>query len=462
MINSRDAGSAPGPLALRPLGRRPFFWMACLLMAVKYNLDRAVAWWGFGRSWRAWDYLSASTAPLPTVQAGADHFYLVLLLISLPFAAAGIWLVLRRLRSAGMPWGLCVLFFLPVVNLLFFVLLCLAPAREDAPPKEAEARRRSAPGGWLPSSPAGSALVSIGLVGLAGVAIAQVGTHAAGVYGLGLFVGLPFVLGLGAVLLYAASGPRSLASCLLVSVLPLGIVAAALLAMAAEGLICLVMALPLGLPLSLLGGFVGYTIVKSRRAGLPPAATALLFAALPFLMGMERRADPQPPLLAVTSAVVVDAAPEKVWPNVVAFPPIPPARDLLLRTGIAYPTRARIDGAGVGAVRHCIFSTGEFVEPVEVWDAPRLLRFSVSAQPEPMEELSPYGHIETPHLHGYMRSQEGEIRLVALPGGKTRLEGTTWYTNRIWPAAYWRLWSDLIVHRIHLRVLNHIKAVSEA
>ncbi len=45
--------------------------------------------------------------------------------------------------------------------------------------------------------------------------------------------------------------------------------------------------------------------------------------------------------------------------------------------------------------------------------------------------------------------------------GRTRLEGTTWYTNRMWPADYWRLWSDLIIHRIHSRVLRHIQALSE-
>jgi hypothetical protein len=37
------------------------------------------------------------------------------------------------------------------------------------------------------------------------------------------------------------------------------------------------------------------------------------------------------------------------------------------------------------------------------------------------------------------------------------LEGTTWYTNKMRPAAYWQLWSDMAIHRIHLRVLDHIK-----
>ncbi|MBV8216587.1 MAG: hypothetical protein JOZ08_25495 [Verrucomicrobia bacterium] len=78
-----------------------------------------------------------------------------------------------------------------------------------------------------------------------------------------------------------------------------------------------------------------------------------------------------------------------------------------------------------------------------------------------MEELSPYPHLKTPHLHGYLESHEGELRLTALPEGKTLLEGKTWYTDQIWPSFYWRLWSDLIIHHIHLRVLNHIKNLSE-
>lgn len=30
------------------------------------------------------------------------------------------------------------------------------------------------------------------------------------------------------------------------------------------------------------------------------------------------------------------------------------------------------------------------------------------------------------------------------------------YRHRLWPSAYWRLWSDAIIHRIHMRVLRHI------
>jgi hypothetical protein len=78
-----------------------------------------------------------------------------------------------------------------------------------------------------------------------------------------------------------------------------------------------------------------------------------------------------------------------------------------------------------------------------------------------MKELSPYESIYAPHLESGLRSRAGEFRLIALPGGRTRLEGSTWYRLGIHPDAYWRVYSDAIIHRIHLRVLEHIKRLAE-
>src|SRR5450755_3794492 len=107
--------------------------------------------------------------------------------------------------------------------------------------------------------------------------------------------------------------------------------------------------------------------------------------------------------------------------------------------------------------RYCVFSTGAFVEPIQVWDEPRRLKFSVTSNPPPLEEWTPYAYIEAPHLHGFPLSEGGQFLLTPLPNGGTRLEGTTWYHHGLWPAAYWQLWSDAIIHRIHLRVLRHLR-----
>jgi len=33
---------------------------------------------------------------------------------------------------------------------------------------------------------------------------------------------------------------------------------------------------------------------------------------------------------------------------------------------------------------------------------------------------------------------------------------------KIYPLAYWTIWTDAVLHRIHLRVLRHIRVTAEA
>jgi hypothetical protein len=163
----------------------------------------------------------------------------------------------------------------------------------------------------------------------------------------------------------------------------------------------------------------------------------------------------------VASQIDIAAPREAVWANVVGFTKITERPEWIFRLGIACPEEARILGGGVGARRECIFSTGKFIEPITVWQPPARLAFDVAEQPSPMIELTPYRHIHPPHLDLSFRSTRGEFELVELPDGGTRLIGRTWYNLDIRPHAYWTIWSDWLVHRIHLRVLRHIKGLAE-
>ncbi len=215
------------------------------------------------------------------------------------------------------------------------------------------------------------------------------------------------------------------------------------------------MAIPLALLVGLLGATMGRAIALYGHRAIPPALSAMLL--LPIAAALEPPGNTHPILHEVQSSVEINAPPERVWAHVIAFQPIPEPSDLVFRSGIAYPRYARIEGAGVGAVRYCVFSTGAFVEPITHWEPGRRLGFNVVNSPDPLRELSLYSDISPPHLHGYLRSRRGEFRLIALPGGRTQLEGSTWYEIRMAPEAYWQLWSDFLIHRIHDRVLDHIK-----
>jgi hypothetical protein len=186
----------------------------------------------------------------------------------------------------------------------------------------------------------------------------------------------------------------------------------------------------------------------------------LLFLSVPSLMAFEDSQTNNGNMRSVATSVEINASAKQVWKNVIAFTQLKDPTEFIFKTGIAYPINATIDGHGVGAVRHCNFSTGSFVEPITVWDEPRLLKFSVAEQPEPLKELSFYD-IHPNHLHGYWVSKQGQFKLIQLSNGHILLEGTTWYVNKIKPAFYWTIWSDYIVHKIHQRVLQHIKEQTE-
>jgi hypothetical protein len=184
----------------------------------------------------------------------------------------------------------------------------------------------------------------------------------------------------------------------------------------------------------------------------------LLIGIIPAMAFIEK--DTEPDLTSVVTSIEINASAQTVWNHVIAFPQLDEPTEFIFKTGIAYPVNAEIEGTGVGAVRHCNFTTGSFVEPITVWDEPELLKFDVVEQPEPMKELS-FWDIDAPHLHDYFISRQGQFRLTELPNGNTLLEGTTWYTHNIRPAFYWQFWSDHIIHTIHERVLMHIKKTAE-
>ncbi len=435
------------------LPRLPYFLWGIGLLALKHNIDRAIAYFLFNEQLWFYNYYD-----LPTRLEDNYQLYFTLALLALPFIFIGIGLTLKRLRSADLPTLLILLFFPPVINLLFFAMLCFWPERTSEKP-ETLPREKAFLSRWIPESKTGAALASIGVMVVLTLPIILISVMGLGEYGVALFMGLPFASGLVTTVFFATHQSRSFKECLAISFLGLGLLGLAIVLVAIEGVICVMMALPLASMLNLMGAWAGW-LIQSRRRPLPGQGVLVMFF-VPGLMGLEKAIDLPPPRLEVTSVVEIQAPPEVVWENVVSFSELPPPKSWILNTGVAYPIKAEIKGHGVGAVRHCIFSTGPFVEPIEVWDEPRLLKFSVIKQPHPMKELTPY-KIAPPHLDHFLRSKAGQFKLTALPNGGTRLAGTTWYEHEIWPAAYWQIWSDFVIHEIHHSVLDHIKNLSEA
>ena len=153
----------------------------------------------------------------------------------------------------------------------------------------------------------------------------------------------------------------------------------------------------------------------------------------------------------VTDRILIHAPPAQVWPHVLAFPEIPdPPSYWIFRLGLPYPTSTTNGGNFVGADRQCIFSNGVVIkERVAEFVPNEKLTFDVAEQPTDPEA---YGHIT---LH------RGQFVLQDNHDGTTTLIGSSWYTLHVRPRWYFDVWTRDMSRAVHLRVMRHIKRLSE-
>jgi hypothetical protein len=356
-----------------------------------------------------------------------------------------------------MPRILVPIFFIPAVNILFFIICSSIPSVAEDRGSSLEERSRSFFARMLPQTDFGIAAFTILQCSLIGVLGVLAGAYGLGNYGAPLFLGLPFFMGFLSSLLYGVRKHRTLKEYLGIAWLSVFFPACGLVCLRIEGIVCIAVLLPLGAVLATMGAVVGYSLFPSDGSGRIQSSLA---CGLALAVGLALPVPNSEPLTSVTK-ITVDRAPHEVWPHVVAFSEISPPKEWLFLQGVAYPIRARIEGHGVGAIRYCEFSTGPFIEPITVWNEPNELRFTVTETPPALTEINPLGTVIAPHLDGYFESLGGQFLLREIRSGVTEIQATTWYTHKVAPVWYWELISDPILHLIHKRVLEHIKDRAE-
>jgi hypothetical protein len=378
----------------------------------------------------------------------------VVLILALAYWLIVLWmlaaLAFRRAANAGIAEWLASLVIAPVLQIPVILVLCAWPPRAEisATADQAASRRSD----WVAA--AQGVLAGIALT-LASVAL---GALVFGVYGFGMFVVSPLVI--GATTAYIANrradiGPARTA--LLVTVATalggVGLVVAAL-----EGAVCIVMAAPLGLLVAVLGGVVGRQLaLQSRRPGHQTLSSV---AVIPLVFAVEHIF---PPLAAFDAreTILVDAPPALVWNAIVHMDAIDEPLALPFRLGVAYPLGGEIVGEGVGAIRYGAFSTGTARERVTEWLPDRQIAFAVQDDVPAMRELSPYDHVHAPHVIGYFTTKTMSFELVPHGNARTEIVEMTSHVLRLDPVLYWLPFARYIVHANNARVLEHVRAQAE-
>ena len=213
-----------------------------------------------------------------------------------------------------------------------------------------------------------------------------------------------------------------------------------------EGVICLVIVSPLIFGFVITGAFIGRAMFKRNDTTLNASIiTLLLFV---FIVDSLSKHNYQN---MVSDTVIVNAPPNKVWKNVAAFKKIKQKNTFwLFRMGMPSPMETTVDGNYVGAGRKCIFSNGYvFGERIATYDSLKNLTFDIVNQPR------------DPEIMNHIDILRGQFLLKDNGNGTTTLTGNSWYKLYVFPVWYYDIWAQSITRNVHLRVMQHIKELSE-
>ncbi|CAN5456072.1 hypothetical protein BH09BAC3_BH09BAC3_15200 [soil metagenome] len=213
-----------------------------------------------------------------------------------------------------------------------------------------------------------------------------------------------------------------------------------------EGIICLLIVSPLILAIILGGAFIGKAIFKRRNNTLNVSFLGILLVVFIGDVFSKHEYTNE-----VADTMIINAPIEKVWPLVVEYEPIEAKPDYwLFKAGMPSPVQSTVDGHEVGAGRKCIFSNGYvFEEKMVVYKPNEQLTFDILSQPR------------DPEIMGHIDILRGQFVLKDNGNGTTTIIGTSWYKLYVFPVWYFDAWSESITRNVHLRVMEHIKILSE-
>lgn len=269
---------------------------------------------------------------------------------------------------------------------------------------------------------------------------------------------LPFALGFIAVFLAETGKRQRIWAWLYLSWIPLAGTRLGVWLLFLEGLICIIMFIPLGMLLSAMGGVAGGLAGRSLRCWRSRSASLTCVMVLPFLVApWEKQVLWQENFRQVENTIDIHAPADVIWRNIERVPAIR-GEELPVswtrRIGFPDPVEATLSYEGVGGVRNATFAGGVlFLETVDVWESQQRLAFSIHAETVPSATLDEHVRIGGP----FFDVLRGEYRLEPLGNGMVRLHLSSRQrlsTDFNW---YAHLWTDAVMSDLQQRILQVIR-----
>jgi hypothetical protein len=232
------------------------------------------------------------------------------------------------------------------------------------------------------------------------------------------------------------------------------------LALAWEGMICIVLLLPLILILSSVGGILAWMIKPLFKTDRSKSYCVVIFALLPFLAApIENLRKIDSEIRIVQTQIDIRADKRTVWNQIRSVPRIREEEhffDASHLMGFPRPIEARLVGQGVGAVRYATFEKGVlFVETITEWKEGEQLSFSIHADTKDIPSTTFDEHVKVGGP--YFDVLRGTYRIEDLGNGIVRLHLSSAQRLSTRFNFYSHLWTEYLMADLQNYILKIIK-----
>jgi hypothetical protein len=260
-------------------------------------------------------------------------------------------------------------------------------------------------------------------------------------YGVSFFVFMPFVLGF----IYGSKKNKPLH---LVAILFVLIIFSLLLYQSElEGMVCLLMAMPIVLFFVAIGYFVKRGIQKLNHKK-PTDENTLKSTVLPivlvFLAGFTEKTftDSTPKIIEVKTEITLPYSPMEVYDAIKNVDTLDAEKPFLMHLDLPIPQKCILEEEKVGALRTCYFEGGKIVERVTELEKGKILKMDVIDY----------------QLTGrkWLGFKEAIYTFEELPNGHCKMARITTYTSELYPRLYWEPLERIGIEQEHQYVFNNL------